>query len=234
MSPQYKRPGTQPITGVNDVVLITTPQGTVHASNCGCSSCSGGGATTGAQGTQGLQGIQGPSDGAQGTQGIQGRQGVQGTTGTGTQGATGTQGNTGAGTQGVQGRQGIQGFLGTQGTQGTTGAGTQGIQGIQGIPGAGASAQDIQDAIQAAALDNTDDLTEGTTNKYFTTARVAYIHTQGAANSAWTITHNLGFYPNVTVQDSGGSIVEGEITYTNTNSLTVSFEAAFSGTAYLS
>jgi hypothetical protein len=234
MSPQYKRPGTPPVTGVNDVVLITTPQGTVHASTCGCNACTGGGAVTGSQGTQGLQGLQGPSDGAQGTQGVQGR---QGTTGTGTQGATGsqgTQGTTGAGTQGVQGRQGIQGFLGTQGTQGTTGAGTQGIQGLQGIPGSGASAQDIQDAIQAAALNSTDDLPEGTTNKYFTTARVAYIHTQGVASNAWTITHNLGFHPNVTVQDSGGSIVEGEITYTNTNSLTVSFQAAFSGTAYLS
>jgi hypothetical protein len=237
MSPQYKRPGTQPVTGINDVVLITTPQGTVHASNCGCNSCTGGGATTGAQGTQGVQGIQGPSDGAQGTQGLQGRQGVQGTTGTGTQGATGTQGTqgtTGAGTQGVQGRQGTQGVQGIQGVQGNTGAGTQGIQGIQGIPGAGASTQDINDAIQAAALDTTDDLTEGLTNKYFTTGRVSYEHTQGVSSNSWTILHNLGFYPNVTVVDSAGTIYEGEITYTNTNSLTVSFSAAFSGKAYLS
>ena len=48
------------------------------------------------------------------------------------------------------------------------------------------------------------------------------------------INHNLVFYPNVTIQDSGGSIVEGEISYTNLNSLTVSFQASFSGTAYLS
>jgi hypothetical protein len=40
--------------------------------------------------------------------------------------------------------------------------------------------------------------------------------------------------PNVTVQDSAGNIVEGEIAYTNTNSLTVSFASAFSGKAYLS
>jgi hypothetical protein len=60
------------------------------------------------------------------------------------------------------------------------------------------------------------------------------MHTQGSASATWVITHNLGFYPNVTVQDSAGNIVEGEITYTNTNSLTVSFASAFSGKAYLS
>jgi hypothetical protein len=186
MTNQYTRPGsaTVPIA-VNDVVLITTPEGTTHASGCGCGSCSGGGgAVTGAQGTQGLQG-------RQGTQGLQGTQGIQGTVGTG-----------------------------TQGTQGTSGA--------------GASAQDINDAISAAALDSTDDLSEGLLNKYFTIARVSYTHTQGSASNAWVINHNLGFKPNVTVVDSAGNIVEGEIAYTNTNSLTVSFQSAFSGTAYIS
>jgi hypothetical protein len=48
------------------------------------------------------------------------------------------------------------------------------------------------------------------------------------------INHNLGFKPNVTVVDSAGNIVEGEITYTNSNSLTVSFQSAFSGYAYIS
>ena len=63
---------------------------------------------------------------------------------------------------------------------------------------------------------------------------VAYHHTQGTSSATWVITHNLGFKPNVTVQDSGGSIVEGEIAYTSTNSLTVTFTGAFSGNAYLS
>lgn len=216
MTNQYTRPGSNTVPiAINDVILITTPEGTTHASSCGCGSCSGsGGAVTGAQGTQGVQGTQGPSNGPQGTQGIQGR---QGTTGTGTQGTTGT-----------------QGALGTQGTQGTTGSGTQGVQGTQGLQGGGASTQDIADAIASAALDNTDDLPEGTTNKYFTVGRVSYTHTQGVSSNTWAITHNLGFYPNVTVVDSAGTIYEGEITYTNTNSLTVSFSAAFSGKAYLS
>jgi hypothetical protein len=63
---------------------------------------------------------------------------------------------------------------------------------------------------------------------------VAYHHVQGVVASSWTIVHNLGFYPNVTVQDSTGTIVEGEITYTNPKQLTVSFQSAFSGNAYLS
>ena len=178
MTNQYIRPGsaTVPIA-VNDVVLITTPEGTLESSGTG-----GGGS------------------GAQGTQGVTGAQGTRGT--------QGVQGTVGAGTQGVQGTLGT----GIQGTQGTAG--------LQGISG--------------AALDNTDDLTEGTTNKYFTVARVSYDHMQGAASSSWSITHNLGFKPNVTVIDSAGNIVEGEISYTNSNSITVSFQSAFSGNAYLS
>jgi hypothetical protein len=186
MSPnQYTRAGSNTVPiAVNDVVLITTPEGTTHASGCGCGSCSGGGAVTGAQGTQGVRG-------AQGTQGVQGTQG-----------------------------------LGVQGTQGATGTGTQGTQGTIGVQGA--------TGIGGAAVDNTDDVPEGLTNKYFTVGRVSYEHMQGSASNSWTITHNLGFKPNVTVIDSAGNIVEGEIAYTNTNSLTVSFQSAFSGTAYIS
>jgi hypothetical protein len=76
--------------------------------------------------------------------------------------------------------------------------------------------------------------TDGTRQWVDLTARVSYEHMQGAASNSWTITHNLGFMPNVTVIDSAGNIVEGEIAYTNTNSLTVSFQSAFSGNAYLS
>ena len=63
---------------------------------------------------------------------------------------------------------------------------------------------------------------------------VAYHNTQGTSAAVWTISHYLGWYPNVTVQDSGGSIVEGEISYTSSNALTVTFSGAFSGDAYLS
>jgi hypothetical protein len=67
-----------------------------------------------------------------------------------------------------------------------------------------------------------------------TVDNMAYVHNQGNASDTWVITHNLNFYPNVTIQDSGGTIVEGEIAYTTRNTLTVTFSAAFSGKAYLS
>ena len=89
-------------------------------------------------------------------------------------------------------------------------------------------------SIGSSGLTSTDDLTEGTQHLYFTTARVSYQHTQGVASDTWNITHNLHFYPNVTVQDSAGNIVEGEIAYTNSDSLIVTFSSSFSGEAYLS
>ena len=219
MTRQYTRPGANQVPiAVDGVVLITTPEGTSHPAGCGCGVCAGGGgAVTGAQGTQGVLGSQGTqgTTGAQGAVGTQGTHGTQGTQGTSVQGTQGTQGAGTPGTQGLQGTQGLDGAYAAQGVQGL-----QGTAGSQGIGG--------------AALDNTDDLTEGTTNKYFTVGRVSYEHTQGAASATWNVVHNLNFYPNVTVQDSAGNIVEGEIAYTNSDSLVIIFSAAFSGTAYLS
>ena len=184
-----------------------------------------------------------------GPKGVQGVQGTQGAIGTGinilgsyaTYSAltaahpTGTQGDAylvGGGTLYVwsSGSWVNAGNIqGTQGVQGTTGS-----QGIQGTNGGGVTLQQLANAIAGSALGSTDDLAEGATNKYFTVGRVAYTHTQGVSNSTWTINHNLGFYPNLTVQDSAGTIYEGEITYTDSVSLTVTFSSAFSGKAYLS
>lgn len=63
---------------------------------------------------------------------------------------------------------------------------------------------------------------------------IAYHYVKNSPSSVWVISHNLNFYPNVTAVDSGGNIVEGEISYTDTNNLTLTFTAAFSGNAYLS
>ena len=67
-----------------------------------------------------------------------------------------------------------------------------------------------------------------------TTQSVSYVHNQSVSSDSWTITHNLGFYPNVTFQDSAGTIIEGELNYTTRNTLIATFSAAFSGKAYLS
>lgn len=60
-----------------------------------------------------------------------------------------------------------------------------------------------------------------------------YTHTQYSASSEWTINHNLNRYPSVTVVDSAGTKAYGDVTYIDADTLTVSFNAPFSGTAYL-
>lgn len=171
-----------------------------------------------------------------GPRGVQGRTGAQGATGAGTQGVQGAIGpiGPGGGAQGTTGSQGAQGALGAQGATGSGAQGTSGSQGIQGVQGGGVSLQNVQEAIAAAALGTTDELSEGINNLYFTVGRVSSEHIQDEVSNTWVIVHNLGFKPNVTVQDSAGSIYEGEITYTNSDSLTITFSAAFSGKAFLS
>lgn len=65
-------------------------------------------------------------------------------------------------------------------------------------------------------------------------AEVSYIHNQPSASTTWTINHNLGFYPNITVVDSSGNVVEGSYSYPNETTIIASFSGAFSGKAYLS
>ena len=168
-----------------------------------------------------------------GPKGIQGATGAQGAPGAGTQGVQGSIGPTGPG-GGAQGATGTQGAVGS-GVQGTVGAqGLIGSQGIQGVQGGGVSLQQLSDAIAGVTLGTTDELSEGVSNLYFTVGRVSFEHIQDEVSNTWLVVHNLGFKPNVTVQDSAGSIYEGEISYTNSDSLTISFSAAFSGKAFLS
>ena len=62
---------------------------------------------------------------------------------------------------------------------------------------------------------------------------VSYIHNQGSPESEWHITHNFNKFPSVTVVDSAGNTVIGEVQYLSENDLKVTFQAAFSGKAYL-
>lgn len=63
---------------------------------------------------------------------------------------------------------------------------------------------------------------------------LAYVHDQGSVASVWTVNHNLGWYPNVTVIDSAGGTVEGDVAHTTTNQLRLTFSGGFTGKAYLS
>lgn len=53
------------------------------------------------------------------------------------------------------------------------------------------------------------------------------------ANSVWNINHGLNKYPSVTVVDTAGTQGFGTVSYIDSNNVTVSFSAAFAGTAYL-
>lgn len=46
--------------------------------------------------------------------------------------------------------------------------------------------------------------------------------------------HNLNFYPNITIKDSSGDVVETGIEYDDLNTITLTMAQPFSGTAYLS
>lgn len=60
-----------------------------------------------------------------------------------------------------------------------------------------------------------------------------YVHNQGTASDTWTITHNLGKYPSITVVNSSGRVVVGDYEYVDTNNVKLYFAGAFSGIAYL-
>ena len=61
-----------------------------------------------------------------------------------------------------------------------------------------------------------------------------FVFDQSVAASHWDVVHNLGFYPNVTVVDSAGTEVEGNVVYINANELTIDFNSPFAGQAFLS
>ncbi len=81
-----------------------------------------------------------------------------------------------------------------------------------------------------------------TNNKYIvivdddgnvTKRQPTYIHNQNSVSDSWTVVHNLGAFPSVTVINSAEANVVGKVAYDNENQLTLTFSSAFSGKAYL-
>lgn len=60
-----------------------------------------------------------------------------------------------------------------------------------------------------------------------------YKHTQSSPSATWTIQHNLNKLPSVTTVNNNNIEVKGQIQYIDTNNLTITFSAGFSGKAYL-
>ena len=61
----------------------------------------------------------------------------------------------------------------------------------------------------------------------------SYTHDQMVASSEWIITHNLNKFPSVTIVDTANTVVFGEVGYISQNEIRLSFNAVFSGKAYL-
>ena len=64
------------------------------------------------------------------------------------------------------------------------------------------------------------------TDKHFT-------YEQGVPANIWTIQHDLGKYVSVTAVDSAKTVVVGMIDYIDLNNIQITFNASFSGEAYL-
>ena len=64
-------------------------------------------------------------------------------------------------------------------------------------------------------------------------AGATYIHKQTMAASIWDINHNLDKYPAVSVVDSAGTQVYGDVQYIDSNHLLIIFTSEFGGKAYL-
>ena len=60
-----------------------------------------------------------------------------------------------------------------------------------------------------------------------------YTHDQGMPSNTWLVPHQLNKRPSVTVVDSGETVVSGQIEYLDNNNIMITFNAAFSGKAYL-
>ncbi len=83
----------------------------------------------------------------------------------------------------------------------------------------------------------------GITNEYWTTFGgnsdssevkiTTYVFTQAEANTRWDIGHNLDRYPSVTVVDSAGTTVMGDVQYIDKNNIVVKFSSPFAGKVYL-
>ena len=65
------------------------------------------------------------------------------------------------------------------------------------------------------------------------TGDLNFTYVQGVASTTWNIQHNLGKFPSITVIDTANTVVTGEYTYDDINNVTLTFSAAFAGTAYL-
>lgn len=72
-----------------------------------------------------------------------------------------------------------------------------------------------------------DDVPEGSANFYSHT----YIHTQASPSATWTINHNLGFKPSISLITDGGAEFVADVSHASVNTTIVTLSSALSGAA---
>lgn len=65
------------------------------------------------------------------------------------------------------------------------------------------------------------------------TAHDNFVFTQSSAASVWTINHNMGKYPSVTIVDTANDEVEGQVNHVSNTQLTITFSAPVAGKAFM-
>ena len=62
---------------------------------------------------------------------------------------------------------------------------------------------------------------------------ITYTHTQAGASETWTVTHNLHRKPSVMIVDLNDNIIYANVVYNSDIQLTITFNGATAGKAYL-
>ena len=106
--------------------------------------------------------------------------------------------------------------------------GDDGAPGLPGQPGTGTTTFATQAEVLEGIMES-----KAVSPATLSTA-LSKTYNQTTPASVWNVTHNLNRYPAVSVVDSAGSVVTGDVEHLSANALQVSFASAFSGTAYLS
>jgi len=137
-----------------------------------------------------------------------------------------------SGPQGPQGNQGIQGDQGIQGVAATIDVGSV----FASEPGSSPSITNVGtsgDAVFNFVIPRGEQGPQGIPGEV-QVSDLSYIHIQSVSSNTWTIVHELQFVPSITVVDSAGSVVEGDYSYPDENTVIATFSGGFTGKAYLS
>ena len=62
--------------------------------------------------------------------------------------------------------------------------------------------------------------------------KVTYVYEQKTASNEWIIQHNRNEFPSVSVIDSGGNVIIGDVKYVDENTIIIYFSSVFSGKVY--